>query len=121
MATLFPLRLPVTWRGNRHAKQIIKCPDQSDDAGIDEGVIDRLRVPARFNDPSLAQSGEMLRQRRLAQADDLLQRRDRALAIVEFAQNQQAAAVGHDLQQIGYFLAATCQLLHLHGYYIRYF
>ena len=69
-------------------------------------IIDGLGFPPRGDKPLLAQLGKMLRNRRLRQANGILQGRYRAFALVQFAEQHQPVAIGHRFQQ-GFGRAGT--------------
>ena len=69
---------------------------------IGDAVPERLGVAAEGNDALLAHAREMLRQRRLRQADVVGERADRRLArFHQLAEDEQPAVVGEGAQQVG--------------------
>ena len=66
-----------------------------------EPVIDRLRFAARLDQFRTPEHRQVLRQRRLAEADDALQLADRPFAFDQVAQHQQARLAAHRAQQPG--------------------
>lgn len=73
--------------------------DDRSDVGTGEGIINGLRLAPRLDQPVPSETGQMLRQRRLAEADNLLQLADAVLAVSQLAKDKQAMPVAHGLQQ----------------------
>lgn len=73
--------------------------DDAADLRARERVVDRLRIAPCGHDLFGAQLGEMLGERRLAQPNPLLQRRNGQLALMELAKHHEAVAIGDGLQE----------------------
>src|SRR5262249_20069169 len=69
-----------------------------------EAVIDGLAVAPRVHEAVSAQPGKLLRDRRLAQREQLLKLGHRLLALAQYAQDQQSALVRERLQEVARLL-----------------
>src|ERR1700736_5405201 len=67
-------------------------------AGIGQMIDDGLGFPAPFDHPGLAQRGELLGKRRLANAELLLDFAHRVLALAKEASNQEPLRVAQELE-----------------------
>lgn len=69
---------------------------------IGKRIVDRLRFAPYADQVVMAQFGQMLGQRRLPDADGLLQGADAAFTFVQFAQDHQPMRIGQHLHQGGH-------------------
>ena len=79
-----------------------------------EGVVDSLCLPAGLDEAVATQPREMLRQRRLAESGPPLEVADALLAVHELAENEQAMAVAHRLQQLGRRTDGVLEVPYIH-------
>ena len=85
--------------GRRRAIDAVQGLQHRRGRAAGETVVDRLGLAARFDQLHPPEHRQMLRQRRLAEADDALQFADRLLAFDQVAQHQQAPFAAHRAQQ----------------------
>ena len=90
------------------AVEPVQGREQRLDPRIGDAVPERLGFAAEGNDPLLAHAREMLRQRRLGQADFVGERADRRLArFHQLAKDEQPAVVGEGREDVGH-LGGVC-------------
>jgi hypothetical protein len=76
----------------------LQSHDHVADAAVGPRIANRLRLPSRLHQSGVAQPGEMLRQRRLAEPDNRFEFADGPFAVRELAKDDQPPIVGDRLQ-----------------------
>lgn len=102
-------------RGPVPTKQLVKKRHHAGGVLVGERVINCLGVTTRRDKSILPQTGEMLRQGGLAEADRLNKRADRSLAVVQFAEHHKAVLAGERLEEGFGLLSLGEKLFYIHA------